>query len=147
MTGDELPNSDHVVHYVKPGNVQKGIVNASEFMLRPGKDEDGISANWLEYFEGKTEEQQLDEVRRAIQLTTRPNGRFAQLNVGTTKDHVSAAGRYLNFVHDPQPAGVHYKADPSHSLIQGLPPNESPEATLVADLITECIQKLHPTFT
>ena len=84
MTGDELPDSDHVVRYVKPSNVQKGIVNASEFV----RDKDGVSVNWLEYFQGKTKKEQLGEVRRLIQLTIRPNGRFAQLNVGDTRNHI-----------------------------------------------------------
>ena len=140
MTGDELPDSDYVVHYVKPSNVQKGIVNAEEFV----GDKDGVSVNWLEYFQGKTEEEQLSQVRRLIQLTIRPNGRFARLNVGVTKGHVSAAGRYLNFIHDPQGARPPHKPDPSHSLIEGIPPRNSPEAMLVADMITDCILELHP---
>ena len=140
MTGDELPDSDHVVRYVKPSNVQKGIVNASEFV----RDKDGVSVNWLEYFQGKTKKEQLGEVRRLIQLTIRPNGRFAQLNVGDTRNHILVAARYLSFVHDPKAARPPHEADLSHSLIGGLPPGDSPEAMLVADMITDCIQELHP---
>ena len=140
MTGSELPDADHVVHYVKPSNVQNGIVNAAEFVLV----KDGVSINWLEYFQEKTTEEQLGQVRRLIQLTIRPNGRFARLNVGRTKYYVSVAARYVSFVHDPKAARSPHQADPSHSLIRGLPPGDSPEAMLVADLIAECILELHP---
>lgn len=143
MTGDELPNADHVVRYVKPSSIQRGIINAAEFI----GDIDGVSINWLEYFQGQTRDAQLSEVRRLIQLTIRPNGRFARLNIGETKDYVSASGRYLSFAHDPQDARPPHEADPSHSLIQGLPPKDSPEAMLVADMITECILELHPSVT
>ena len=139
MTGSELPDADNVVHYVKPSNVQNGIVNAAEFVLV----KDGVSVNWLEYFQEKTTEEQLGQVRQLIQLTIRSNGRFARLNVGRTKYHISVVGRYLSFIHDPQEARPPHKADPSHSLIVGLPPGDSPEAMLVADLITECILELH----
>ena len=140
MTGDELPDSDHVVRYVKPSNVQKGIVNAEEFV----GDKEGVSVNWLEYFKGKTKEEQLGQVRRLIQLTKRPNGRFARLNVGMTKNYVSLEGSHLRFIQDPRPARSPRKADPSHGLIVGVPPRDSPEAMLVADMITDCIQELHP---
>ena len=88
MTGDELPDADHVVRYVRPSSVQNGIVNAAEFVLV----KDGVSVNWLEYFQEKTTEEQLSGVRRLVQLTIRPNGRFARLNVGGTKNHFSVAG-------------------------------------------------------
>ncbi len=143
MTGDELPNADHVVRYVKPSSVQRSIVNAAEFI----GGINGISVNWLEFFQGETRDTQLSEVRQLIQLTIRPNGRFARLNVGATKECVSAAGRYLSFLHDPQDSRPPHRADPSHSLIQGLPSTGSPEAMLVADMITECILELHPAVT
>ncbi len=140
MTGDELPDADHVVRYVRPSSVQNGIVNAAEFVLV----KDGVSVNWLEYFQEKTTEEQLSGVRRLVQLTIRPNGRFARLNVGGTKKSLFGRGRHLSFIHDPQKARPPHKADPSHSLIRGLPPEDSPEAMLVADMITECILELHP---
>ncbi len=77
-------------------------------------------------------------------MTIRPNGRFAQLNVGDTRNHILVAARYLSFVHDPKAVRPPHEADLSHSLIGGLPPGDSPEAMLVADMITECIQELHP---
>ena len=140
MTGDELPDSDHVVRYVKPSNVQNGIVNAEEFV----GGSNGVSVNWLEYFQERSTDEQLGEVRRCIQLTIRPNGRFARLNVGDTKGRVSGASRNLDFLHDPQAARPPFEPDPSHGLIAGLPAEDSPEAMLVADMISECILELHP---
>ena len=140
MTGDELPDSDHVVRYVKPSNVQNGIVNAEEFV----GGNNGVSVNWLEYFQERATAEQLGEVRHCIQLTIRRNGRFARLNIGETKYRVSGAGRNLDFLHDPQEARPPFEPDPSHSLIAGLPAEDSPEAMLVADMISECMLELHP---
>jgi hypothetical protein len=47
-------------------------------------------------------------------------------------------------VHDPLDADGHYPADPSHSLILGVPVQNSPEAALVKDLMADCV--LNPLF-
>ena len=75
MNGNDLPENDHIVHYVKPRNVEDGQVSIAEFRLR--ENEKGVSGNWLEYYENLSKEEQLAEVRVASRLVLRKNGRFA----------------------------------------------------------------------
>ena len=123
---------------------EDGTADGSGFCLRPTKpDETGLSANWLGAFEsGKAH--QLEEVRRLCRLRLRPNGRFAELNVGTTIRVVAKELDTLRIVHDPLEAIEGFDADPSHAEIVGLPPGDSDQALLVGDLIAECVIDIHP---
>ena len=144
MIGDELPDEAHVVHYIKPTFVddEDGSIDGSAFRLR--SNDSGLSVNWLECFGNCTKAQQLDEVRRLSRLTMRKSGFLAELNVGTTKQHVHKLSA-LNFIHEPLPAESIYEADPSHSEITGLPPGDSLPAALLGDMIAEFIIATHPT--
>ncbi len=50
MTRNDLPESDHIVRYVRPSLVEEnGTANGAEFRLRPDRPDDtGLSVNWLE---------------------------------------------------------------------------------------------------
>jgi hypothetical protein len=143
MTGENLPDDHHIVRYVKPSLVEEETVDGSAFLLRP--DEPGLSVNWLEAFGGNDENHQLSEVRRLFRLRLASNGRFAKLNVGATKRHVSEVVEELGIIEAPLAPTDEFEADPSHAEIIGLPPGESDEAMLVGDLIADCvIYPLHP---
>lgn len=143
MRGDELPDDSHVVRYAKPTLVREdGSVGGEAFQLRSG--EESLSLNWLECFPGISKPQQIDEVRGRSRLQLRQNGRFAELTVGQTKEHVHGELADLRFVHDPLEAEDGFEADPSHSEIMGLPPADSPDAELVGDMIAECVTEVHP---
>ena len=143
MTGDSLPDGHHIVRYVKPTLVEDEIVDGSAFLLRP--DENGLSVNWLEAFGYDDEDRQLSEVRRLSRLKLAKNGRFAKLNVGETKRHVSETVEELGIIEAPLAPTAEYEADPSHAKITGLPPGDSDEAMLVGDLIAEdLISHLYP---
>ena len=89
MSGNDLPENDHIVRYVRPSNLEFGKVNIAEFKLREDRpNEKGVSVNWLEYYENLSKEEQLAEVRRvkASRLTLRKNGKFAELNVERSRD-------------------------------------------------------------
>ena len=146
MKGEDLPADDHIVRYIKPSMILKdGSVDALDFRLRQSRpDETGLSVNWLEAFSG-SKAHKLSEVRRLFRLDVRPNGRFAELNVGKILSIVSEELDTLRIVHDPLDAEYGFEADPSHAEIIGLPPAESDQAALVSDLIAEeCIIDLHP---
>ena len=146
MRGDELPDDSHVVRDTKPTLVREdGSVGGETFQLRSG--EESLSVNWLECFTGMSKSQQVDEVRRRSRLQLRPNGRFAEVHIGRTKQHVDVELANLRFVHDPLPAEGEFEPDPSHSEIAGLPAADSPEAELVGDMIAECVTAVHPSFT
>lgn len=145
MMRDNIPAGNHIVRYVKPSMIQDdGTADGSDFRLRPTRpDETGLSVNWLEAFKpGKRN--QLDEVRRLCRLRRQPNGRFAEMNVGTILREVAEELETLRIVHDPLEAMGEFEADPSHAEITGLPPGDSDQAILVGDLIAECVIEMHP---
>ena len=142
MKGDALPDDSHVVRYAKPTLVREDeSVGGEAFQLRPG--EESLSVSWLECFLGMSNAEQVDEVRRRSRLQLRPSGRFAELNVGRTKEYVHGELADLRFLHDPLPADGEFEADPFHSGITGLPAADSPEAELVGDMIAECVTAVH----
>ena len=148
MTGNQLPDDGHVVRYVKPSLVDGEVIDGGAFVLR--EDETGLSVNWLEFFGGNDDHRQVDEVRNLFRLRLARNGRFARLNVGDTRQNVSAcaaeAGIILTLAMSEAPLAAtgQFAADPSHAEITGLPPTESDEAMLVGDLIAGCVK--HPLF-
>lgn len=146
MIGTDLPDDDYVVRYAKPTTVREdGSVDGSAFRLRTS--DNGLSVNWLDYYQSLDKSQQLDKVRRSSRLTMRRGGRLAELNTGITKRHVRARAENLRFIHVPLASEGEYRPDPSHSEIRGLPPGDSPEAALIGDMIAECIQTIHPAIT
>ena len=146
MTGDDLPDEDHVVHYVKPGGVfEDGTINGSVFQLRAKRlDETGVSVNWLEWFRELNKADQLAEIRRLARVDLRKNGRFAELNVGAVKAHVRGRVPRIAIQHVPLDAEEGFEANPAHSEITGLPPGNTEEAELVGDMIAECVSGIYP---
>ena len=147
MKGDSLPRDDQIVRYVKPSMIQEdGAADGSDFRLRPTRpDETGLSVNWLGAFE-QGKDAQINEVRRLCRLRLKPNGRFAEMNIGTVISRVAKELDSLRVVHDPLDAEENFDADPSHAEIVGLPPGDTDHALLVGDLIAECVIAMHPVF-
>ena len=120
MTGDPLPDDDHVARYCKPSSIDEhGMPMASAFQLRSG--EQHLSVNWLEHGGTRDVEDAMQQVRsgfvsRGYRL--RGNGRFAVLDVGLTRTAVrQALGHLLRIDHlplddDQSHAGIHgYTSD------------------------------------
>lgn len=120
MTGDPIPDEDHVGRYCKPSSVdEQGMPMASAFQLRSG--EQHLSVNWLEHGGIRDVDTAMRTVRsgfvnRGYRL--RGNGRFAVLNVGSAKTTVRhALGHSLRVDHlplddDQSHAGIHdYTSD------------------------------------
>ena len=145
MKGEDLPKSDNIVRYIKPSMIQEdGTADGSNFRLRSSTlDEVGVSVNWLEALEPELNAQ-LSAVRALSRIQLRRNGRFAQLNVGTVFGLVAEELETLSIVHDPLTETGNFDADPSHSLITGLPPGDSDHAMLIGDLIADCVIAMHP---
>ncbi len=146
MTGNDLPDDNHVVRYVKPTSVRTdGKVDGSAFCLRAHRPDDtGLSVHWLECFRNSTKNEQLAEVRRLARLKMRERGRLAELNVGVTKQYVRSELEGLRFIHTPLVAEGDYEADPSHGEIVGLPPGNSPHAELIGDMIAQSTSAIYP---
>lgn len=148
MNGDDLPNDNHVVRYVKPSLIDEEVVDGSAFVLRD--NEYGLSVNWLEAFGGSDQQIQLNNVRRVFRLKKSKNGRFAKLNVGDTKRLVSEGAKEAGLIVDlgmteaPLVRTTEFEADPSHANITGVPLSGGDVAMVVGDLIADCL--LYPLY-
>ena len=146
MIGEDLPDHDHIVRYVKATSVREdGTVDGSEFRLRPNRPDDtGVSVQWLECYRDVSKGDQLAKVRGVSRLTLKKKARFVELNVGQVKRHVFEELKAMQIVHWPLEAEGEFPADPSHAELTGLPPGDSDHAALIGDMIAQCIIDLHP---
>ena len=147
MTGDELPDDSHVLRFIRPNWIlDDGKVDGTAFRLKKKKSgiiETGLSVHWLEWFEDLNKSQQLAEVKSLSRFKRTINSRFAELHVDSVKRSISAELDGVRFVHKPTEALGNYRADPSHSEIEGLPPWDSPDGALIGDMIAKCIKAMH----
>ena len=143
MTQASLPEPHHVVRYIKPSLVFEETVDGSAFLLRT--NESGLSVNWLDFWPDADLLTQLDNIRHLVRLKLSKQGRFARLNVGSTKRYVmhSTAEIDIDIAIDVRSAALgpssDFEADPSHADITGLPEPNSDYAMLIGDLIVECV--------
>ena len=136
MPYDLLNDSHNVVRYVKPSLVGKNQkIDSRAFELR--ETDDGLSVNWLEYFEGKTKEQQLEEVKAHCELTISKNGKFVELSVGETKQSLAEYEESVCFVRKPT------ESDPSHCELLFSRHRKMAER-LRSRLLLSCIKTIHP---
>ena len=116
MTGDPLPDADHVSRYCKPSAVASdGLPKVAAFL--PRDDEGHLSVNWLEYLDCPDLGTAVESVRSTFQAKgygLRPTGRFAVLEVGAVKTAAAEGlGRRLRIHHLP------LEDDRSHAGILG----------------------------
>ena len=135
---EELPEDSNIVRYIRPSSIREdGTVDGTAFRLRP--NEPRLSVNWMECFDEGSEAEQVSRIAQLIRMQIRPNGRFAKLGVNDTKNRVPDDIRFLLC---PLAAEDGHEADPSHSEIDGLPPDDSETSEWVGDLIAEGIESL-----
>ena len=143
MKRNELSNENHVIHYVRPRYMlSDGTIDGSQFKLRIN-DIDGLSVNWLEYFSNYIKCDQIKKIKSSINLKIQKNSGFAEFNVGDTKSTFYKEGEKLNFIHAPIIKSNNHNADPSHSLVIGLPAYGSPKSAEIGDLLAKCIKTIH----
>ena len=150
MNATAIPESDHVVRYVKWSLLPNGRVDGNAFVRRT--DETTVSVNWLETFPGDRTHQ-LAEVRRCIHLQLGAQAKFALLHTGACRRHVARSliedgypDIQMGFLHVPRKKKGDFPEDPSHTEITGLPdPGADPEhAEYVGDLIAQRTIALYP---
>lgn len=139
MTGDPLPDEDHVARYCKPSSVdEQGMPLASAFQLRSG--EQHLSVNWLEHGGTRDVEAAMRTARSGFvnrRYRLRGNGRFAVLNVGSTKTAVrEAVGHSLSIDHLP------LDDDQSHAGIHGYTSDDFAVAVELKSLLSK--EAVHP---
>ena len=135
MKGDQLPDDDHVVRYVKPSFLLNETVSGDAFELRI--NETGLSVNWLEIIDDVDDHARLNQIRCLSRLKLNRNGRFARLNVGDTIRRVLEHALEIGIVEAPLDAFKNFEADYSHAEFLGLPQTGSHESELIGDLIAK----------
>ena len=141
MMGDALPDTDHMVRYIKGTHIDDGEVNGADFCLR--EDEEGVSGSCLEAFP-TDKEGQLAEVRRLRRREWKRTGRLAELNVGTTRDFLREELPRLVFIELPLDATAQHEEDRSHCEIRNLPAYNTEQSLIAGEMIADCVQALHP---
>ena len=135
MSGTPLPNQDHVARYCKPSAIgTDGLPKVAAFELR--ERDSSLSVNWIEYF-GRVRHFSLQEIRQVIQVTLRPNGRFAVLGVAAEKEAVIAGGGS-----SPEVFSSPHEDDPSHVSVSGYTIDDFDVAVELKALVSQ--QDVHP---
>ena len=119
MSGEVIPDSNHVSRYCKPSAVYQDRPLVAAFVLRI--NEANLSVNWLEFLGTRSLEGAIRKVRsgfvgRGYQL--RPNGRFVALNVGRCREAATQVERQIRVKHLP------IDGDCSHAGIVGIREND-----------------------
>jgi len=138
MKGDLIPEQHHISRYCSATKcTENGEITGAAFLLRP--TDRLLSVNWLQSFHLASRQEEINEVRRILNLKLRlgVKAKIAVLNVGEVLNYVhiqSPDSRNLIVLHDPE------ENDPSHTGIYGY----RYEDHLIADLIAEVVQTTYP---
>jgi hypothetical protein len=138
MKGDSLPEQDHISRYCSAIHcTENGKVTGTAFQLR--QRDDYLSVNWLEFLRLNHRQEEIGVIREILRskLTLGSKAKIAILNIGEIIKYVrsnSLDSRKLSILHEPE------NNDPSHSGIYGYGYDDQ----LIADLIAETIQEIHP---
>ena len=128
MTGDSLPDADHVSRYCSPGRIADGLPSAAAFELRP--QDQYLSVNWLEYWGLSDLGVALDRVRGEFDLRVNEKGRFAVLNVSEVKTTVEkVTQRRPSITHQPTATME------SHAGVVGFFANDFEVAAELAEIV------------
>jgi hypothetical protein len=137
VSGNIIPDNNHVSRYCKPTQIVDNEIQASAFVLR--EIDEGLSVDWLEFLDCISHEEEINEVRSIYQSRfgkLRANAKIAVLNVGEIRTHVyekTEDNRNLSILHLP------FNND-THSEIRNMRPNYE----FIAELIAEKIQVSYP---
>jgi hypothetical protein len=142
--GKNLPDEDHVIRYVPWGRLRRdedenvlGFLPQA-FQLR--QEEDYLSVNWLQYYDGDPETQirlSVWAMRDSFEKPLGAKSAFAIGNVGEVKKTSEAFGSRVRVVREPEPR------NPGHSAILQLPRDDlSLLEALAADAFTELVRNI-----
>ncbi len=114
----DLDKDHHCFRHIKKSWLDGEFIEPAAFRLRTldnGQLEDGLSINWVEYFNRPTPKEAVPPLRELLQMKGRTIGgesKFALLNAGRAK---AAAAKFVKveIVLDEEPD------DPSHALVKG----------------------------
>jgi hypothetical protein len=138
--GKNIPNDDHVMRYVPWGRLRKdGDDNVVGFLpqaFQLRQDEDYLSVNWLEFYDGDRETQirlSVWVIRDSFERPLGGKSAFAIGNVGKIKDISEAVGSRVRIVHEPDD-----EKNPAHCGMRQLPRDDlTLLEALASDAFTE----------
>jgi hypothetical protein len=112
----DLDPSHHIFRYVGGGSIAGDFIDPAAFRrkVKDGKLEEGLSVNWVEYFDKATPKEAIPPLREIFdkkKFKIGATAKFALLNVGAAK---TAAAKYASVSIVLNAQGD----DPSHSLIR-----------------------------
>jgi hypothetical protein len=143
--GDAIPDEHRVLRRVPGSKIeQDGRVSGAAFVRRP--DEEGLSVEWRERA-GDWPATQVQAIRTVIRREMRPSHRLAEVPVGLTRARVRESAVAfgmavdLRFEHEPLATEGPWPEDVFHSEIFGTPEHEHLLATVIGDLIAECVSE------
>jgi hypothetical protein len=137
--GAKLPDGHHVIRHVPSKKLIKDDNDIAigffpeAFAPRPA-DQNSLSVNWLEYFEGKHAKnlsQSIQLLRQTRDIGKNSKCAFGVGNVAHIKQISQDNGSLVRIVFDG------HKINPAHSLIRDLAPED---ATLLEVLSTEVFE-------
>jgi hypothetical protein len=137
MTNEPVPETDHIARHCRGTQIaEDGRPHSAAFIC---DDSDGISCNWVEYFEGNANTR-FAQVRAAIAARRTVTGthRIAILNVGAARaSALNRIAQSIAIMKDPRPEENGKPADPSHALIE-----QAMEAARVAlgEALADCVK-------
>lgn len=143
--GKNLPDEDHLIRYVPWGRLRKdeddnvlGFLPQA-FQLRP--DEDYLSVNWVEYYDGDRESQirlSVWAMRNSFEKPLGAKSAFAIGNVAHIKKACEGFGSRVRVVHEPD-----LPKNPGHSAIRRLPRDDlNLLDALAADAFTDRVNNI-----
>lgn len=133
-----LCDEHNIVRYIKPTHVENGKINHEAFERR--ENEEGLSVNWLEYYENKTKEEQLKGAISdcATGISFSKTGKFAEINIGKARSILNEKEEFSCFLHKPS------KGNPSHSEILISKRNKKRNERLRQRLLSRSVDRLYP---
>ncbi len=118
---NSLPDDQTIIRHVKGTFLNKDGIPKNPNAFLSGPDEDNRpSYNWLECFDGTTEDR-LDCIRARKRREHKRSSRLVSLNVGQTREAVQNRIKNSDIIHDPLDATDKYCEDPSHCLMTHIP--------------------------
>lgn len=128
MTGKDIPAGDRICRYCRPSSIVDGKLMPEAFRIR--RNEDHLSANWIEYLGARDLATAADMVCRLLRgkgYHVKPGGRMAMIGVGiAVSAALDAANKRIRIRHMPRPGGE------SHSGIFGYTYDDYEIATALA---------------
>lgn len=151
MSGNRIPDGDHVVRHVRGGLIENGEIGRRAFFdVRDVPPDPCPSVNWLECFRGDMD-QQVESVRRCIHRDLGASSKLAVLPVsdvrraGQVKTDDKQKDCDVHVVHDPLEADDRFPwPDPSHCQIHGLPNNDGKRLMEISRFLLGNMIKAYP---